>query len=135
MHRHVRLITFAVLFVILSVAAAAARPQEFRSEKGSATKTCIHDGYDLWDEMKVLPVRFTEFDSKTANWKYQDDRVMKLGTFALVESAQYRSQDDRRVTVDYLIAHKEAIWLCYYCVHCHTLLVAYELKPGAIAIK
>ena len=135
MHRRVRFVTLAVLIVVLLVASAAARQQAFRSETGSATKACVHDGYDLWDEMKVLPVRFTEFDRKTASWRYQDDHVMKLGSFRLVENAQYRAQDDKRVTVDYLMAHKETVWLCYYCAHCHTLLVAYELKPGALALK
>ncbi len=137
MRCHVRPLTL-VLLVVFSV--ATARTQTLRSDSAPAdtapaTKACNHDGYDLWDEMKVLPVRFTEFDRKTASWKYQDDRVMKLGSFALTDSAQYRSQDDRRVRVDYLMQHKEAIWLCYYCAHCHTLLVAYELKPGALTLN
>jgi len=138
MRCQVRTLALVLLLVVFSV--ATARTQTLRSDSGPgdtapATRACTHDGYDLWDEMKVLPVRFTEFDNKKASWKYQDDRVMKLGSFTLTDSAQYRAQNDRKVQLDYLMQHKDAIWLCYYCVHCHTLLVAYELKPGALTLN
>jgi len=140
MRCHVRTLSLVLLLVVFSVAAATARTQTLRSDSAPAdtapaTRACNHDGYDLWQEMKVLPVRFTEFDKKTVSWRYQDDRVMKLGSFTLTDTAQYRAQDDRRVKVDYLMQHMETIWLCYYCAHCHVLLVAYELKPGALTLN
>lgn len=130
MRCHVRLVTFAVLLPVFLVIAATARTQAPRIQKEPATKTCSHADYEMWDELRVLPVRFTDFQDNTAAWKYQDAHIIKVGSFALYESGQYISREAKKVGVDYLMAHKDAGWLCYYCARCQTLLRAYELKAG-----
>lgn len=99
--------------------------------EGEQIKTCNHGGYDLWDVMKMLPVRFTEFKAETAEWKYQDDYTVKLGSFVLRENAQYISREKKAVSMLYLMQRRDSDWLCYYCSRCHALLRAYELRPGS----
>src|ERR1041385_1809959 len=117
MHCHIRLATLAGLLVVFLVAATTARTQAPQNEKGPAIKACAHGGYELWDGLKVLPVQFIEFDRNTATWKYQDGHLMKVGSFALAERTQYRSREKKEVNVHYLMARKDAFWLCYYCAH------------------
>ena len=125
MYCHVRLATLAALLVACLIVAATARPQAPQSAQGPAIKTaCTHDGYELWDDLKMLPVQFIEFNSNTATWKYQDERMMKVGSFALAENGQYISREEKKVGLGYVTAHKDATWLCYYCAHCHLLLIA-----------
>ena len=94
-------------------------------------KTCNHGGYDLWNTLRMLPVRFTEVDGDTAHWEYQDQYNVKLGSFVLHGKAKLISTDKKVVNVLYLAQRKESNWLCYYCSLCHVLLRAYELKPGS----
>ena len=109
---------------------ATARAQDPDREKG-LPKACTHGGYELWDQLRVLPVHFTEFTGDTAWWKYQDAHTVKLGSFVLRQRAIYVSRENKDVKALYLMERKGSDWLCYYCSHCNALLAAYELKPGS----
>src|SRR6185369_1237552 len=91
---------------------STARGQE--SRENATQRICNHGGFDLWDFLRILPVRFTEFNGDTAKWKYQDEYNVKLGSFVLCEKAQYLSAEEKTVDVRYLMQRKESIWLCYY---------------------
>lgn len=70
MHGHVRLVTLAVLIVVFLVVATTARTQAPQNEKGPAIKACAHEGYQFWDGLKVLPVRFIEIDRNTVTARH-----------------------------------------------------------------
>ena len=109
---------------------ATTRAQDPTCEKQPA-KTCNHGGYDLWNVMRMLPVRFTEFNGETAQWKYQDEYTVKLGSFVLQANAQFISRERKEVPASYVVLRKDSAWLCYYCSQCRALLRAYELRPGS----
>ena len=113
---------------------ATANAQDPGREKESPN-ACSHGGYDLWDQLRILPVHFTEFNGDTARWKYQDPQTVRLGSFVLRQNAQYISREKKDVKTPYLIERKDSDWLCYYCSHCNALLVAYELKRGSSSPK
>ena len=123
MHCRVGPLTLLSLVVMFSTAQAQ-NPVE-------KEKTCNHGGYDLWNTLRMLPVRFTEVDGNTARWEYQDEYNVKLGSFVLFGKAKLISTEKKEVNVHYLEQRKESNWLCYYCSLCHVLLRAYELKPGS----
>jgi hypothetical protein len=125
-----RLFTLLVLLILFGTAHA----RNLLSGKDPAVEICNHGGYELWDNMRMLPVHFTQFDSNIASWKYQDDYVVELGAFSLNTNTQYISREKKRVDVLYFMARKGTDWLCYYCSHCHALLRAYELKAGSSSL-
>jgi hypothetical protein len=113
---------------------AAPPAQDLAAGRTAAARSCRHAGHDLWDSLRMLPVRFIEFQDGVARWKYDDEHTVKLGTFVLRESAQYISRDKKVMTADYLMRRKDSDWLCYYCFHCNVLLRAYELKsPSSLS--
>ena len=107
---------------------ASARDQNLDNE--NAPQACNHNGFELWDGLRVLPVHFIDVSGDTARWKYQDQHTVRVGTFVLAKNAKYVSTENKDVKVLYLTQRKSSDWLCYYCGHCHSLLAAYELKPG-----
>src|ERR1051325_1914996 len=121
------LLTLLSLFFIVPTAWA----QRTTGEKTEPARACNHGGFDLWHALRMIPVRFTEFNGDTAQWQYQDEYTVKLGSFALCEKAQYISQEKKAVSVLYVMERKGSEWLCYYCSHCNALLRAYELKSGS----
>ena len=126
MRRHIIFLGFCLACAVSSAMVFA---QALPNVQEHTARLCDHGGYDLWSELRMLPVRFTKFDdNNTAAWKYQDDRMVKVGAFVLNERAHYVSREGKKVGVPYLIDHKDAEWLCYYCAQCNTLLTAYELK-------
>ena len=125
--RRILLLAISCFVVVFGTA----RAQEHACEKEPAG-TCNHGGCDLWDAIRIRPVRFTEFNGKTAQWKYRDEYTLKLGSFVLLEHSQYVSREKQRVSVSYLTKHADSDWLCYYCYRCNALLKAYELKPGTL---
>jgi len=127
MRRKVVLITLLGFTLMLSTAWA----QYVSEEKPGPAKTCNHGGFDMWDALRIIPVRFTEFKGDTAWWQYQDQYTLKLGSFVLNKKAQYISREKREASMLYVTERKSSNWLCYYCSHCNALLRAYELKSGS----
>jgi hypothetical protein len=123
------------LMAILILAFASAHGQQLPSAKAPAARACSHDGYELWQELKILPVQFIGFNDEGAIWKYQDNDITHLGAFVLNEKTQYVAQEKKHVSAVYVQGRPDAVWLCYYCARCHTLLIAYELKPGSSPIN
>src|ERR1051325_5116951 len=89
------LLTLLSLFFIVPTAWA----QRTTGEKTEPARACNHGGFDLWHALRMIPVRFTEFNGDTAQWQYQDEYTVKLGSFALCEKAQYISQEKKAVSV------------------------------------
>jgi hypothetical protein len=110
---------------------SSAWAQYSTEEKTEPARACNHGGFDLWDALRMIPVRFTEVRGDTALWQYQDQYTVKMGSFILQKKAQYISREKKEVSVLYVMERKGCDWLCYYCSHCNTLLRAYELKPGS----
>jgi len=121
------LLTLLSLFLMLSTAWA----QYATEGKTKPAKACDHGGFDLWNALRMIPVRFTEFKGDTACWQYQDPRTVKLGSFVLQENAQYISREKKEVSMLYVMERKSSAWLCYYCSQCNALLRAYELKSSS----
>lgn len=117
-------ILLLITFVFLTTASAA-RAQGSLSEERD-TKACNHIGYDLWDFLKVLPVRFVDSDPEIGRWKYEDAHTIRTGSFVL-HDAEYVSRENKKVNLAYVMRHKGSDWLCYYCSHCNALLRAFEL--------
>ena len=125
MRRKVVILTVLGFFVMLSTAWA----QYMTEEKPRPAKACNHGGVDLWSALRMIPVRFTEFNGDTARWQYRDQYTLKLGSFILHKNAQYTSREKKKVSLLYVTECKGSDWLCYYCSNCNALLKAYELKP------
>ena len=120
-----------VPLTLLSLAFMFSTAQAQKPGETENLKACNHGGYELWNTLRMLPVRFTEVDGNTARWEYQDAYNVKLGSFVLYGNAKLISTEKKEVDVLYLEQRKESNWLCYYCSLCHVLLRAYELKPGS----
>jgi hypothetical protein len=84
----------------------------------------------VWENLRVRPVMFIEFDGEIARWKYQDDRNIKMGSFLLHGSTGYISSSDEEVSLFYVMQHRNSNWLCYYCFRCNMLLRAYEMAAA-----
>jgi hypothetical protein len=124
----------ALLIVLFSVLLMlpAVRAQQGPPENSHSARTCRHGGSDLWDVLRIIPVRFTDFNVGTVRWQYRDPYTVKVGSFALDESAHYTSREKKEVSWLYVTECRGCTWLSYYCFHCHTLLRAYELKSGSV---
>ena len=132
MYRHLRFLAFLIGFLLLFTTAGA---QEQPSTQEPPVINCNHGGYGLWDALRVLPVHFIRFKSNAVIWKYQDEYTIKLGAFMVSEDSRYFSRDMRGVSEADITDLGSAVWLCYYCSRCQTLLIAYEMKPGASPIQ
>lgn len=108
-----------------------AQAQHQTTENPEPAAVCDHGGFDLWNALRMIPVQFTAFNGETARWQYQDEYVVKLGSFVLHKKAQYISREKKEVSRLYLMERKGTDWLCYYCSLCNALLRAYELKQGS----
>ena len=123
------LATYVLMPTLFLLASINARAQDLVQNTEPA-KACNHGGYDFWDAIKMLPVRFTAFNSDSVAWQYQDDYKVKVGSFVFYEKAAFVSREQKELTVSYAKQQKNAHWLCYYCSRCNKLLRAYELLNG-----
>ena len=124
-----RLLLQTLLGFLLMLSTAWARYAT--EDKTEPDRACNHGGFSLWSALRIIPVRFTEFNGDIARWKYQDEYTVKLGSFVMRENAQYISREKKEVSVLYVMERKNSDWLCYYCSQCNALLRAYELKSGS----
>lgn len=127
----------AGFFIFLGLLAVlwAARAQHQVSGEALERERCNHGRHEVWDGLRVLPVRFIRFDDNTAFWKHQAHHIMKVGAFVVDENTQYISREKKRVAELYVMERKGSEWLCYYCSNCHALLKAYELRAGSSSLE
>ena len=104
-----RLLVLTVLSLLVIPAPGRA---QYPAPGTEPPKVCNHS-YNIWDAIRILPVRFTEFNGDRVQWKYRDEYIVKSGSFSLHPKAQYISRDKKPVSLVYVMQHKDSDWLCY----------------------
>lgn len=120
-----------MLLLTMLITFTAAEAQGPAYDNKEPARICNHGGYDVWDVLRMLPVRFIGFEGETLRWKFQDEYTVKMGSFALLDDSRYVSREKKEVSASYVMRRTDSYWLCYYCNNCNGLLRAYELKPGS----